>query len=411
MDLGADDRVFLENQRTRMLNGTSIIVIILNILYLGPILVFKQDPLFLQNLTGYVVFGLPLLLNWLKLPQIARWYFCIAPSLFFSLHTLRLGVDSGLQYALLICSVIPILFFIDKRILISLFLFHIGLFFSVVFYLKDHAPLAPWSDFYFYGGNILSIFIVLFLLAYFTRNESAFLRKKMEAKTQMVRQQADELKQFYYAVSHDLKTPVRGLSNLLDFAHEDFGDEIPPHLTKHFQLMRLQITRLENLTQGILEYSSVTGGKNLMKWIPLRQPLLDLANQIAAATEFELVIGSDVPENVYATELFKQVFFELVENAMKFHHQPNGKIHIDCEEIDGQFQFTVFDNGPGIPAVFHDRIFELFETLEPKSKSGNAGVGLAIVKKILQNTGGTIWLESGPGLGAAFHFTLPIHNT
>jgi signal transduction histidine kinase len=319
-------------------------------------------------------------------------------------------MDSGLHYTLMVCSVIPIMFFSDKRILGALFLLNLGAFFAVIWYLKNHLPLAPWSDFTFYAGNIISLFLVLFLLAYFSRNESAYLRLKMEAKNRMLKEQADELKQFYYAVSHDLKTPVRGLNNLLDFAFEDYGNEIPPHLTKHFQLMRMQITRLENLTQGILEYSSVTGGKNLFKWVLLKNPLQQLAKQISDATDFELILGAEIPDKIYATELFKQVFFELVENAMKFHHLPDGKIHIDCEKVDGHYQFTIFDNGPGIPPAFHDRIFELFETLEPKSKSGNAGVGLAIVKKILQNCGGTIWLESGSGLGAAFHFTLPIHN-
>lgn len=407
LDWGTKEEISLENQRTRMLNGISLIVLALNFLYLIPILILKQEPLYLQNITGYFIFAFPLVLNRLGWARFARAFFCIGPGLFFTFHTARLGGQTGLEYTLVILSVVPFLFFANWKLIIPIFLLHIGEFFGVMEYLKYYPPAQPWNDYAFFAGNILSLFVVLFILVLFFKNESAGLRMKMERKNQVLKSQANELRQFYYAVSHDLKSPVRGLSNLLDFVEEDYGKEIPNHIFKHFQLIRMQIARLDNLTQGILEYSAIDARMSKFRSLDLRKPLEELADRVNTATAFQLSLAPELPDQIVANELFKQVFFELVENAMKFHTEQEGKIHIGCASQDQEYLFWVEDDGPGIPAQFHDRIFELFETLEPKSKSGYAGAGLAIVKKVVQTCGGRLWLESTEGKGSTFFFTLP----
>jgi signal transduction histidine kinase len=134
----------------------------------------------------------------------------------------------------------------------------------------------------------------------------------------------------------------------------------------------------------------------------------ELAELLAPPAGFTLTTASPMP--VFTTEraLLEQVLRNLLENALKHHHQPEAaRIHVAAHECGAKLEFTVTDNGPGINPAYHERIFQVFQTLQPRDEVEGSGMGLAIVKKIVEHQGGNVWVASTEGAGATFHFTWP----
>jgi len=236
-------------------------------------------------------------------------------------------------------------------------------------------------------------------------------RKKSEerlAEYYMYLEKANkELDKFAYVVSHDLKAPLRAISNLSSWIEEDIGDRFTVDSAQHFTMLKGRIVRMESLINGILEYSRADRVKSPNVMVDVKA----LINEI-----FELIVQDsnvtiELPENlpVINTERMKlqQVFLNLISNSIKYNDKESAIIKIACVEEEESFTFSVEDNGPGIEERYHEKVFIIFQTLQARDTFESTGVGLAIVKKIIDETGGEIWIESELGIYTRFLFRWP----
>ncbi|NLJ06594.1 MAG: PAS domain S-box protein [Sphingobacteriales bacterium] len=230
--------------------------------------------------------------------------------------------------------------------------------------------------------------------------------RKLKESLIAVEKANKELDQFAYIVSHDLKAPLRAINNLSEWIIEDLG-EVPEEVENHIRLMRGRVNRMENLINGILEYSRVGRQKIEKSTVSVRDLVKDVIDNLAVTDRIAFHVEQGLP--VLETEqiTLQQVFSNLISNAVKYHDKPKGNVEIRCFENDNMVEFMVKDDGPGIPEEYHEKIFGIFQTIEARDTVESTGIGLSIVKKIIEEKGGKIWIESKEGKGTTFHFTWP----
>jgi signal transduction histidine kinase len=170
---------------------------------------------------------------------------------------------------------------------------------------------------------------------------------------------------------------------------------------------------MENLITGILALARVGRVAEANEPVFVRQLLREITDTLSMPEGFHLDLPFFLPTLVTNRTQLQQVFTNLISNAIKYHDHPStGHITIGCDEAPGDFyRFSVQDDGPGIAPEYHERIFVIFQTLVERDTLESTGVGLAIVKKIVERQGGRIWIESAEGQGATFYFTWPKQAT
>lgn len=211
-----------------------------------------------------------------------------------------------------------------------------------------------------------------------------------------------ELNKFAYVVSHDLKAPIRGIHNVITWIEEDLANELSPQLKKYLNIIPQRTQRMESLINGLLDYARVNKETESEK-IDTNKLVAEITGSIVPR-DF-IVATDDLPE-LYGEKLkLEQIFTNLISNAVKYALQQNGTITISCKEYPGHHEFSIKDNGIGIEARYHKKIFELFQTLREKNEKESTGIGLAIVKKILDERQEKITVKSEPGKGSEFIFT------
>lgn len=215
-----------------------------------------------------------------------------------------------------------------------------------------------------------------------------------------------ELDQFAYVVSHDLKAPLRGIDNVCQWIEEDMQHELSPEMKNYLEIMRGRVHRLEDLINGLLEYARIGRSKRIVEEVSVKQMLEEVVD-LVVPDSFTVVMKGSLPQLPAERIRLEQVFANLLSNAVKHHDKPTGIITITAEEKDDYFIFTIEDDGPGIEPEYHEKIFGIFQTLRERNTKESTGVGLAIVKKIIDDQKGTISVTSAPGKGAAFKFTWP----
>jgi light-regulated signal transduction histidine kinase (bacteriophytochrome) len=217
----------------------------------------------------------------------------------------------------------------------------------------------------------------------------------------------EELDRFAYVVSHDLKAPLRGIENISLCMEEDYGSEMPAQIKEYISLMRGRISRMENMIKGILELSRVGRQKNPVEKVNTGMMLQEIVEMLSPQSGMKILVQPGMP--VIQTEKIplQQVFINLISNSVKYHHQKNGNVVIRCEEKENCYEFSVTDDGPGIEPKYHEKIFIIFQTLKERDAFESTGVGLAIVKKILDDKKCTIKVLSEIGNGSTFVFTWP----
>lgn len=219
-----------------------------------------------------------------------------------------------------------------------------------------------------------------------------------------------ELDQFAYVVSHDLKAPLRAISSLTTWLEEDLAGSLTVETKNNFITLKARVERLENLINGILEYSKVAKS-NLKEQVSTKKLITEIINSLDCPSKTEIKLITDFPDLQTEKIHLIQVFTNLISNAIKYNNKEIGLIEIGCDDFEEWTQFYVKDNGLGIDKKFHQKIFAIFQTLETKDNLENTGIGLAIVKKIVEEHKGKIWVESEPGRGSKFIFTWPKTKT
>lgn len=216
-----------------------------------------------------------------------------------------------------------------------------------------------------------------------------------------------ELDQFAYVASHDLKAPLRGIANLSQWIEEDLGENVPPDVLEKMALVRGRVQRLEALIDGILQYSRAGRVRSAIEQVDVDLLVKDVVELLAPPPEVAVTIEPGMPTIRTERTPLQQVFMNLISNAIKYNRRPGARITISSRDAGNMYAFSVTDNGPGIEPEYHDRIFGIFQTLESRDRVEGTGIGLSVVKKIVELNGGSIIVRSALGEGATFMFEWP----
>lgn len=217
-----------------------------------------------------------------------------------------------------------------------------------------------------------------------------------------------ELDQFAYVTSHDLKAPLRGIANLSRWIEEDMGGEVPAPVRGHLEMLRGRVHRMEALIDAILEYSRVGRVRAKAEPVDTRQLVLDTADLLAPPPGVKVHADESLPVVEAERLRLQQVLMNLIGNAIKHHHRKDdANVRVRARDERTRWRFEVQDDGPGIAPRFHEKVFVIFQTLEARDKVEGTGIGLALVKKIVESQGGQVGIESDEGRGATFWFTWP----
>ncbi|HUR69663.1 MAG TPA: PAS domain S-box protein [Candidatus Thermoplasmatota archaeon] len=231
---------------------------------------------------------------------------------------------------------------------------------------------------------------------------------KLKETEEALRASVKELDQFAYVTSHDLKAPLRGIANLSRWIEEDLGAAITPDSRAHLDLLRGRVQRMESLIDAILAYSRVGRVKAKPERVEVSKLLAETIDLLAPPDGFRVEVATPMPTLTTERLRLQQVFMNLIGNAIKHHpDKARGRVEVRAVEHGRMWRFSVADNGAGIAPRYHDKIFVIFQTLEARDKVEGTGIGLALVKKIVEGNGGTIAVDSDVGRGAAFQFTWP----
>jgi len=236
------------------------------------------------------------------------------------------------------------------------------------------------------------------------------IRKKAELRQAQLLEQLEnannELKDFAYVVSHDLKAPLRGIKTLADWISTDYADKLDESGKEQLDLLVSRVGRMHNLIDGILQYSRVGRVREEQLDVNLNELASEVIDMVSLPENITIEVESSLPTIKCERTRIMQVFQNLLSNAVKYMDKPQGHIKIGCVEEKGFWKFSIADNGPGIEEKFFEKIFQMFQTLSPRDEFESTGIGLTVVKKIVEMYGGKIWLESKLGEGSTFFFTL-----
>jgi len=240
--------------------------------------------------------------------------------------------------------------------------------------------------------------------------------QELAGLAEQLRRSNRELDQFAYITSHDLRAPLRGISNLASWIEEDLGPQaITAEAKKMLALLRGRVTRMEGLIDGILEYSRIGRTKQKIEQVDVAKLLSETVDLLAPHAGVKIDIAPGMPTLSTNRLQLQQVFMNLIGNAIKHAWRADVTVRVTTGDAGPyQVEFAVADDGQGIDPQYHEKIFVIFQTLAARDKVEGAGVGLSLVKKIVESNGGIIVVESQPGEGgeggaggATFRFTWP----
>lgn len=230
----------------------------------------------------------------------------------------------------------------------------------------------------------------------------------MQQKEQLLEKlqhQNEQLNDYAHLVSHDLKSSLRSLSALLSWVKEDCGEKIGEESIYNLNLMEAKIEKMDKFLEDIINYAAIGANNLKTNSIDLNNKVIDIINSIDIPKNIKVTVKGNLPILQVDARKIKQVFHNLISNAVNFNDKQEGFVEVAVTEAVDFYTFSIKDNGQGIPKDYHEKIFEIFTTLGYHEKS--TGMGLSIVKRIIELYGGKIWLESEVKKGSVFYFTIP----
>jgi hypothetical protein len=234
------------------------------------------------------------------------------------------------------------------------------------------------------------------------------VKKAEEEKTMrlVADKKNEELENFAYILTHDLKAPLRNIVTLSGWITEENEQALTKEGREYLQLMKDKSEQLVNLVNEVITY--IRADKSIVerREVNCQSLVEEIIGVLVISPNIQILIDNTLPVIKVSPVGIKQIFTNLLDNAIKHNDKEKVEIHVGSTEEEKRWVFYVKDNGPGISKEFHQRIFLLFESLKPKTDTKSTGVGLATVKKSVEKEGGEIWLDSDLGKGATFFFTI-----
>jgi PAS domain S-box-containing protein len=259
------------------------------------------------------------------------------------------------------------------------------------------------------SGALLWLDGVIFDITMQKRAQQELAQRTIE----LARSNAD-LEEFAYAASHDLRAPLRAIANLSEWLEDDLGPRLDADNKHNLQLLRSRVQRMQRLVDDLLTYSRATRLPHPVQAVSVSKLLDDVVFMLNPPEGFTIDYAENLPTIHTARAPLEQVLSNLIGNAIKHHDRHDGRIAVKLRDLDQQWEFTVADDGPGIEPEFHERIFRMFHTLKSRDELEGSGMGLALVKKLVEQWGGRVYVHShrgavsGPaGRGTSFIFTWP----
>lgn len=230
----------------------------------------------------------------------------------------------------------------------------------------------------------------------------SFELKESNQKLKEINKQLDE---FVYIVSHDLKAPLRGLASISSFLEDELGADLKPEVAELLGLIKKRTAWMQNLISSILHYSRMSNSCAVKEDVSIKELVNNIIELVDPPETFKFEVADNLPI-VFAEKIkIHEVFQNLISNAIKYNNKEEGVIRIGFYEYPDHYDFFVQDNGQGIKPEHFERIFGIFQTLSPKESTDSTGIGLTIVKKIVEQQSGKVTLSSEYGEGTKFTFS------
>jgi light-regulated signal transduction histidine kinase (bacteriophytochrome) len=276
--------------------------------------------------------------------------------------------------------------------------------------LSSDSPITFTSEMIEIGkeiANQLAISIQQWKLREEILNYTKELEHKVEERTKELAHSNRELRDFAQIVSHDLKAPLRAISQLSYWLSTDYADKIDEDGQKQLNLLIGRVQRLDNLIEGILQFSRIGKIQEKEVEINLNNLVENTIELLNPPENIQVKIDTELPVITADPTRIGQLFQNLIQNAIKFMDKPKGFINIGVEETENFYEFYVKDNGCGIDKQYFNRIFKIFQRLVSRDETEGTGIGLSLVKRIAQIYGGDVRLSSKLGEGSTFYVTFP----
>jgi len=237
-------------------------------------------------------------------------------------------------------------------------------------------------------------------------------KAELEKQHELLAEANRELDAFTHTVSHDLQAPLRGVASFATFLEEDYKDKLDEEGREHLREIREGTTRMSTLIQDLLALSRITRIKNPFEKVDINAMIVEVCKRIEFdINEHQVTMNIDkmMPTIVCDRIKLTEVFLNLINNAIKFSSKQKEKPIVDVkyEDAGNFYQFSVKDNGIGIAPKYHDKVFGIFKRLHSQDEFEGSGAGLGIVKKVIDDHKGKVWIESEEGKGTKFLFTIP----
>lgn len=354
----------------------------------------------------------------------ARFAYLLVVNVFVLINSCYIGFNSRVHEFFYISNILPFIMFQTrdyKRIAAGIVMAVSGFAtFHAIHPYFTRFNLDAASQQNIYVINMIMMFILfslaMYILAFYNHQaerELALVNQKLQKHAEELKRSNQDLEEFAYIISHDMKVPVRNISSFLSLFISRHGKGVAQEGMEFLEHSKQSANRLGNLIDDMLEYSRL--GRNLPKPKPTDVNLLLLTISAEMSHRLEernasIRIADEMPVllGVHSTMVY-HVFQNLITNGIKFNQSIAPEVSVCYLDEKEQHHFSVCDNGIGIPAEHAEHLFHMFRRLHTTEYEGT-GIGLAICKKIIQHYNGRIWIESKAGEGTTFHFTLPKLN-
>jgi PAS domain S-box-containing protein len=237
--------------------------------------------------------------------------------------------------------------------------------------------------------------------------EQKRIHETLERQALELKRSNADLEQFAYAASHDLQAPLRAIRNVSEWIEEDLPEELPETVRDHLTKLRSQVDRMEKLVDDLLRFARAGVESVEASKVDVTALIQDLVELLAPPEGLRISCEPDLPLFETARPPLEQVFRNLIGNAITHHDRDRGRIVIAARDRGRHYEFSVTDDGPGIAEASREAVFKMFTQLCSRTAASGTGIGLALVKKIVQSYGGDVSICSPGERGTTFAFTWP----